>query len=83
MFKGGPYRISDHFFAAMPMLHLDNPVTRTNRENKGVAPDIKVPEKDALSKAQRLALQHLVEKTTDPEALAALKQALAALDTSR
>ncbi len=80
---GGPYRIGDHFFAAMPMGRLLNPVTRTNWEGTGIAPDIKGPEKDALSTAQRVALQHLVEKTTDRQALAALKQALAALDTNR
>jgi C-terminal processing protease CtpA/Prc len=80
---GGPYRISDHFFAGMPMGHLDNPATKTNWEGKGIEPDIKVPEKDALQTAQRLALQHLVEKTTDQQALASLKQALATLGTSR
>jgi C-terminal processing protease CtpA/Prc len=80
---GGPYRIGDHFYAAMPMGHSVNPVTKTNWEGKGIAPDIKVPEKDALSTAQRLALQHLVGKTTDQQVLAALKQALAKLDTSR
>jgi hypothetical protein len=80
---GGPYRIADHFFASMPMLHLDNPVTKTNWEGKGIGPDITVPEKNALSTAHRVALQHLVEKTTDQQALAALKQALATLDTSR
>jgi C-terminal processing protease CtpA/Prc len=80
---GGPYRVGDHFYAAMPMGHAVNPVTKTNWEGKGVAPDIKVPEKDALSTAQRLALQHLVEKTTDQQALTVLKRALAALDTAR
>ena len=80
---GGPYRIGDHFFVSMPMAHFDNALTKTNWEGKGIAPDIKVPEKDALSTAQRLALRHLVEKTTDQQALAVLKQALATLDTSR
>jgi C-terminal processing protease CtpA/Prc len=65
------------------MGHSVNPVTKTNWEGKGVAPDIKVPEKDALSTAQRLALQHLVEKATDQQALTVLKRALAALDTAR
>jgi hypothetical protein len=80
---GSSYRIDDHFFAAIPMGHLDNPVTKTNWEGKGVVPDVNVPEKDALLTAQRLALQRLIEKTTSQQALAALKGALAALDTSR
>jgi len=80
---GGPYRIDDHFFAAIPMGRLDNPVTRTNWEGKGIAPDINVPEKDALSTAQRLALQRLIETTTSQQSLAALKRALAALDSGR
>jgi hypothetical protein len=80
---GGPYRVGDHFFAAMPMGRLVNPVTKTNWEGKGIAPDTNVPEKDALSTAQRVALQHLVEKTTNQQALAALKQALATLDINR
>ena len=80
---GGPYRLGDHFLAEMPMAYSVNPLTKTNREGKGIAPDINVPEKEALSTAQRIALQHLVEKTTNQQALAALKQALAALDTNR
>ena len=80
---GGPYRVGDHFYAAMPMGHSVNPVTKTNWEGKGIAPDIKVPEKNALTAAQRVALQHLVEKTTDQQALAVLKKALATLDTDR
>ena len=48
---GGPYRIGDHFFASIPQGRFVNPVTKTNWEGKGIAPDIDVPEKDALSKA--------------------------------
>lgn len=79
---GGPYRIGDHFFATMPMGYSVNPATKTKGEG-GIAPDINVPEKEALLTAHRVALRHLVEKTTDQQALAALKQALAALETSR
>jgi hypothetical protein len=79
---GGPYRIGDHFFANMPMLYSVNPVSKT-REGKGITPDINVPAKDALLTAQRVALQRLVEKTTDRQALAALKQPLATLDANR
>ena len=77
---GAPYRVADHFFAAMPNLHFDNPTTRTNWEGKGVAPDIAASDQDAVSTAYRRALQRLVEKTTDAQALAGVKQALAALE---
>ena len=80
---GGPYRIAAHFFASMPMLHLDNPETRSNWEGKGITPDVQVPERDGLSTAHRLALQRLVEQTQDPQALAVLKQALATVDNRR
>ena len=76
---GGPYRVTDHFYAAMPRGHSINPVTKTNWEGKGIEPDVKVPEQDALKTAQRLALEHLVKKTTDEQSLAALKRALANL----
>ena len=76
---GGPYRVADHFYAAMPRGHSINPVTKTNWEGKGIEPDVKVPEQDALKTAQRLALEHLVKKTTDEQSLAALKRALANL----
>jgi retinol-binding protein 3 len=80
---GGPYRISEHFFAAMPMGRMVNPVTKANWEAKGIEPDRKVSEKDALPTAHRLAVQHLIEKTTDQQALASLKQALATLDSKK
>jgi hypothetical protein len=80
---GGPYRLGDHFYAAMPRGHSINPVTKTNWEGKGIEPDVRVPEADALKMAHRQALQHLIEKTTDPQAVASLRQALATLDVER
>jgi hypothetical protein len=80
---GGPYRLGDHFYAAMPRGHSINPVTKTNWEGKGIEPDIKVPEKDAMSTAHRIALQHLIEKTTDQQRSSALKQALATVEIGR
>jgi hypothetical protein len=80
---GGPYRLGDHFYAAMPSGHSINAVTKTNWEGKGIKPDVEVPEADALKTAWRLALQHLIQKTTDPQAATSLNQALAALETER
>jgi len=80
---GGPYRISDHFYAAMPRGHSINPVTKTNWEGTGIAPDVGAPAKDALTAAQRLALQHLIKTATDEQSLAVLNRALAALPPDR
>jgi hypothetical protein len=66
----------------MPMGHLDNPVTKTNWEGKGITPDIKVSEKDALSTAQRAALQHLIDNAPNQQGVGALRRALAALDSN-
>ena len=79
---GGPYRLGDHFYAAMPRGHSINAVTTTNWEGKGIKPDVEASEADALKTARRLALLDLLEHTTEARAAAALKQALATLDTA-
>jgi hypothetical protein len=80
---GGPYRLGDHFYAAMPRGHSINAVTKTNWEGKGITPDVDASEGDALKTARRLALQDLLEHATDPRAARSVKQALAALDAER
>jgi hypothetical protein len=75
---GGPYGLSDHFVAFMPRGRAVNPITKTNWEGVGVAPDVKVAQADALNTAQALALKHLMAKTTDQKELATLQLALAA-----
>jgi hypothetical protein len=76
----GAHRLGDHFLARIPEGHAINPVTKTNWEGTGVTPDIVVPQEDALKTAQRMALQHLVEKTTDLQEVSQLKQALASTE---
>lgn len=49
-----PHRIDDHFFIGVPFARAVNPVTHTNWEGTGVVPHVKVPAKDALTKAQEL-----------------------------
>jgi C-terminal processing protease CtpA/Prc len=64
---GGVERLDDHFSAFIPMGRAINPITKTNWEGVGVKPEVAVDAKDALVKAQRLALEGLLAKETDPE----------------
>jgi C-terminal processing protease CtpA/Prc len=51
------HRIDDHFMIGVPFARAINPITKTNWEGTGVEPDVKVPAPDALSTAQKLALE--------------------------
>jgi peptidase S41-like protein len=65
---GGTRRLDDHFEMWVPAGRAVNPVTKTNWEGVGVAPDHAVPETDALREAQVLALQALLPSVTSPRA---------------
>ncbi|WP_268123134.1 S41 family peptidase [Roseivirga pacifica] len=52
---GGPMLITDGFLVNVPQGRAINPVTQTNWEGVGVAPDINVPAEEALTKALELA----------------------------
>jgi retinol-binding protein 3 len=47
-------RIDDRFMIGVPFARAINPITKTNWEGTGVAPDVKVPAADALAEALRL-----------------------------
>lgn len=47
-------RIDAHFLIGVPFARAVNPVTRTNWEGVGVAPDVRVPAGEALARAQSL-----------------------------
>jgi hypothetical protein len=64
------------FVLMLPIGESVNPISGTAWEGVGVEPDVRVPEEDALAKAQMLALEALVEKTEDEAAQYALKWAL-------
>ncbi len=44
------------------MAHVENAITKSNWEGKGVQPDIVTDPKDALTKAQTLALEYLMQQ---------------------
>jgi hypothetical protein len=64
---GGMSIINDQFVCFIPNGRAINPLTKTNWEGTGVAPDIMVPQQDALWKAQETALDSLIKTTTDEQ----------------
>jgi hypothetical protein len=64
---GGPRRIDDNFAVWVPGGRAINPVTKTNWEGTGVAPDVQAPAERALDVAQGLALKALLAKAEGPQ----------------
>ena len=58
----GLQRLSPLFTAFIPTGQSLNPITKTNWENVGVEPDVKVPAGKALIQAHLLALRRLLER---------------------
>lgn len=58
------FRLNDHMEVNIPTGRAINPVSETNWEGTGVAPDIEVPADEALPVARRHALERI--KTTIP-----------------
>lgn len=54
-----PHRIDDHFVMRVPFGRFINPVTKTDWENSGVEPDVKVPAAEALDVAKKLATEEI------------------------
>lgn len=71
---GGMFRLNEHFGVFIPTGRAINPITKTNWEGTGVAPDIAVSKELALKTAYLLALNKVSEKTKDVEAKSALKR---------
>jgi hypothetical protein len=53
------YRLSDHFFAAIPHSRSISPITHTNWEGSRVTPDVKTPPANALAVAKDLLQRQL------------------------
>lgn len=63
----GHYLEDVHMMAHVPFGRAVNPITNTNWEGTGVAPDIQVPAAKALETAHLEALKKLMAKATDEE----------------
>ena len=55
------FRINDRFEVSIPVARAVNPISKTNWEGVGVAPDVSVPAADALETAHRAALAKRVD----------------------
>ena len=69
-------KVSDHFVIGVPYARAINPVTKTNWEGTGVAPDVSVAAPQAFDTAYLLALEQVVATTTDPQRKAGLQRVL-------
>ncbi|WP_327092118.1 S41 family peptidase [Nonomuraea sp. NBC_01738] len=57
---GGRSRVGPHLRSSIPSGRAVNPVTGTNWEGVGVAPDLAVPAEEAYDHAYKLALEHVL-----------------------
>jgi retinol-binding protein 3 len=55
----GGHVVADYFMVAVPFETAINPVSKTNWEGIGVEPDVKVPAADALTTAEKLAMEKI------------------------
>jgi retinol-binding protein 3 len=69
--------IQTDYVLRVPIARAINPVSKTNWEGTGVAPDIQVPAGEAFDRAYSMALEKLAAKATDPEKKAELDWVLA------
>ena len=58
--------LTDNFMMSLPFARAVNPVTKSNWEEVGVEPDVKVPQDKALEKAQVMASRTLADEENDP-----------------
>ncbi len=76
---GNPHRLNAHFMMFVPSGLAINPITHTDWEGVGVAPDIKVSAKNALNVAQAAVLKDMIAVETDPDWKTRLEHTLAEL----
>jgi len=76
---GGVRRITDHFGIWLPTGRAINPITKTNWEGAGIAPDIAVDSAGALRAAHLAALERVRASATDARHRAQIEEAIKAL----
>jgi len=73
---GGSRIVNDDFLVWVPTGRAVNPISKTNWEGTGIAPDIAVEREKALEKARMIALEKLVKNAPDEDAKARLQWTL-------
>jgi C-terminal processing protease CtpA/Prc len=73
---GGTQIVNDSFLVWVPTGRAVNPITKTNWEGTGIAPDIAVERDKALDKARIVALGKMINNAQDEEAKARLQWAV-------
>jgi hypothetical protein len=68
--------VQNKFVLGIPYERAINPITKTNWEGTGVAPDIAIPADQAFNKAYAMALEKLGEKAKDPQKKAEIEWSL-------
>ena len=64
---GGMERLNDHFGVFLPVGRAINPITKTNWEGTGVAPDVACPADQALKTAHIAAMKRALASATDTD----------------
>ncbi len=59
--------VQKDYILRVPIARAINPVTKTNWEGTGVAPDVSVPAAEAFDRAYQMALEKLAGKASDPD----------------
>jgi retinol-binding protein 3 len=77
---GGGFRINEHFGMFVPTGRAINPITKTNWEGTGVAPDITVPADQALLTARLMALKKSLTTLKNPDFKAGVEDEIAKLE---
>ncbi len=78
---GYSVRLTDQYYAFIPLARAVNPITKTNWEGTGVQPDVPASYQTALLVAQKLAMQALTVDEKSPQKLLALRGRLGELES--
>lgn len=77
---GGGFRISEHFGMFIPTGRAISPITKTNWEGTGVAPDVAVPAEQALVVARLMALKKSLTTLSNPDFKAGVEDEIQKLE---
>ena len=78
-----PFKIDERFAIGVPFARAINPITKKNWEGTGVAPDVSVPADRAFDAAYRMALEKMLETTTDPAIKDEIRKLLAEISEKK